>query len=256
MHQFRKTLEKIIGFSIIKTQNRNALESTFTDLCGFFDQLLILNKGIPSPSQLRQDVLALLINNWKENGFFVEFGAADGLTHSNTYILEKHYNWDGILCEPCSVWLPKIKSNRSCTIEHLSVWHSSNMRLDFETKTDPELSHISDVISAKQKHRGARTLNKEVTTTITLEDLLDKHNAPSRIDFLSVDVEGAELEVFKNFDFSKYEFSLIAVEHNYRSDEIALDKLFIHHGYNRILPNLSQWDAWYVPQNSQSLFNK
>jgi hypothetical protein len=42
-------------------------------------------------SELNQDIVALQINNWKNNGFFVEFGAMDGVSYSNTFLLEKEY---------------------------------------------------------------------------------------------------------------------------------------------------------------------
>lgn len=51
-------------------------------------------------SELGQDILALNLSNFKNNGYFIEIGAGDGKTFSNTYLLEKKLNWKGILVEP------------------------------------------------------------------------------------------------------------------------------------------------------------
>src|ERR1017187_1984592 len=50
-----------------------------------------------SKSQLRQDLMVLSELDFKRGGYFVEFGATNGVTLSNTYLLEKEYGWTGIL---------------------------------------------------------------------------------------------------------------------------------------------------------------
>lgn len=70
-----------------------------------------------SPSQFYQDIFCLLLNRGKRNGFFVEFGACDGLLISNTLLLEREFGWNGILSEPARTWQSEIQKNRSCMIE-------------------------------------------------------------------------------------------------------------------------------------------
>ena len=75
-----------------------------------------------SKSQLRQDFFVLSELNFKRDGFFVEFGACNGVDHSNSYILEKEFGWTGIIAEPARSWQKELDRNRSCHIDHDCVW--------------------------------------------------------------------------------------------------------------------------------------
>ena len=57
----------------------------------------------------------LLCKKSGKKNFFVEFGATNGITHSNTYMLEKELNWDGILVEPARIWHEELIMNRKVT---------------------------------------------------------------------------------------------------------------------------------------------
>ena len=91
---------------------------------------LDLKKNIleSSRSQLGADFVAL--NLFGSKGFFVEFGAADGLENSNTYLLEQS-GWTGILAEPSELNLENLKINRNSILDHRAVWSSSNESLSF-----------------------------------------------------------------------------------------------------------------------------
>src|SRR5688572_21189997 len=76
-------------------------------------------------------------------GFFVEFGATDGILLSNTYYLEKYLAWDGILAEPLPMWNRQLVSNRSASIDDRCVWRESGRTLEFQVAGRyPELSAI------------------------------------------------------------------------------------------------------------------
>jgi hypothetical protein len=104
-----------------------------------------------------------------------------------------------------------------------------------------------DSYSAADNHSERRTDGKKYSVnTISLEDLLDKYNAPKEVDFLSIDTEGSEFEILRNFDFNKYQFRVIACEHNYGPDRARIESLLIQNGYRRKLEEFSNWDDWYV----------
>jgi len=199
-----------------------------------------------STSQLGQDAFALSENDLKENGYFVEFGATNGVDLSNSFLLEKEFGWRGIVAEPAVGWHEALKSNRNCHVETNCVWKESGARLTFNESDYGELSTIASY-SGSDFHRDNRKHGKEYeVTTISLVDLLDKYGAPRIVDYLSIDTEGSEYEILSNFDFEKYQFRVITCEHNYEPLRGKVLSLLTENGYGRKFERLSQFDDWYV----------
>jgi hypothetical protein len=117
--------------------------------------------------------------------------------------------------------------------------------LDFFDATSPELSTIG--VFATHDNHSRKLSSAEKIKTVSLLDLLDQYQAPSFIDYLSVDTEGSEFEVLNSFDFSKYRFGLITVEHNFTPMRQQLHELLTSNGYKRILASYSVFDDWHVP---------
>ena len=94
-------------------------------------------------SQLYQDMFAEFIVNENHKKTFLEFGATDGLKLSNTYSLENHFSWKGVLAEPDPQWHNKLISNRPNTkIIFDCVWKKSNEKLKFLSSEIGEYSTI------------------------------------------------------------------------------------------------------------------
>lgn len=209
----------------------------------------VINHLPASKSQLCQDQSALFLLDYKRDGFFVEFGATDGITLSNTYLLETQYGWRGILAEPARNWHQKLRNNRGCIIDVRCVWEKSGEQLSFFEVDDGELSTIAS-FKDSDTHSESRKKGVEYgVPTISLGDLLAEHNAPDQIDYLSVDTEGSEFYILSALDFSKYQFKVITVEHNYTDTREKVYELLTKNGYIRILEGFSQWDDWYVAKN-------
>lgn len=199
-----------------------------------------------SKAQLRQDIFALSQLSYKRNGFFVEFGAADGIYLSNSYLLEKKYGWNGILSEPAKIWHNDLKKNRSVNIEEKCVWINSEETLEFFETEDPGLSTVS-IFNDKDKHSDSRVGSKPYyVQTISLNEMLAKYEAPNEIDFLSIDTEGSEFCILNSIDFEKYEFKVICCEHNYTENREKIYKLLTEKGYQRKNTFLSRFDDWYI----------
>jgi FkbM family methyltransferase len=204
-------------------------------------------KRAHSRSQILQDLWVCFELEEKRNGFFVEFGATDGKTNSNTWLLESDLSWDGILAEPNPLWHPRLTANRKVAIEHKCVSSASNERVTFLTTNefDPEVSGIAEFADGDrfaEVRQSGKTMEVE---TISLDDLLTKYKAPAEIDYLSIDTEGSELSILSAFDFGRHHFKVITVEQNEKT-EPGLRKLLEGHGYVKVFPQFSQWDGWYV----------
>jgi FkbM family methyltransferase len=209
-----------------------------------------------SKAQLCQDLWALWETASKRNGFFVEFGATNGVDLSNSFLLEKSYGWRGILAEPFEVWHADLHRNRSARIDHRCVWKRSGESLEFvETVDRPEYAGLR-IGAFDDCHAAARaqTARSRQVATVSLLDLLAEHEAPPHIDYLSVDTEGTELEILECFDFSRYRVDLISVEHNFHAGKRAsLGALLERNGFVRQLEAFSLWDDWYA---SRRLLNE
>jgi len=211
-----------------------------------FELDVLLNFNRESKSQIKQDIFVLSETGFKRNGYFVEFGATDGISLSNTYLLETKFNWKGIVAEPLKSKYSELIKNRTCHVEDLCVWSESGKVLEFNETPCSDLSTINQFSSSDLHIESRRCGNIFSVETISLYDLLEKYNAPRYIDYLSIDTEGSEYEILKNFDFEKYTFKVITCEHNHTEMRDKIFTLMTTKGYVRKYENLSQFDDWYV----------
>ena len=248
---------QLFGFELVTTNSMNELIKIKKSRSYEHLNLLLtlpssnLNKLISlipkSKSQITQDLFVISELNFKKNGFFVEFGATDGINFSNTYMLEKEFNWNGILVEPAKVWWKELLKNRPNVVtESLCVWKESNVNIEFNETKNSQTSTI-DLYTNSDLHRSLRKKGKKyLVKTITLMDLLQKYNAPKIIDYLSIDTEGSEFEILNTIDFNKYTFKIITCEHNYTENKEQVFNLLTKNGYIRKYESLSNYDDWYV----------
>jgi FkbM family methyltransferase len=207
-----------------------------------------------SHSQLGQDVEVIKFYDNKYDGFFIEIGASDGINLSNTYLLESQYKWKGICCEPIPKNFEKLIKNRPNSIcYNEAVYNKSGLTVTFYISNKNDLlSGIADYIDRHKSTVYSNNTSIHVQT-ISLLDVLNNANAPSFIEYMSLDTEGSEFEILKNFDFEKYTFGLIDVEHNFvepRRSEIKnllLSKGYLYKGENK-------WDDMYKHKSLDSVF--
>lgn len=197
-------------------------------------------------SQIGQDLFVLLNLQFKKNGFFVEFGATDGIQLSNTWLLEKKFLWKGILAEPARRYHKALRQNRAAHIEESCVWHTTGEHLWFHERG--ELSGVADSKCTENSLPKRMAGLRYQVPSISVNDLLKKYNAPSSIDYLSVDTEGTEYEILSSIDFNSYDIRIITVEHNFETQREAIHELLTKHGYKRRFIHLSLHDDWFVKE--------
>ena len=121
MKKLINNIINLFGYSIVKLErvndllNSNKLSIEDINFINEFEkqkQDIILELLKKSRSQQFQDVVALYVNNFVMNGYYVEIGVGDGFQNSNSYILEKDYNWSGILVEPSKQFHRKLNKRR------------------------------------------------------------------------------------------------------------------------------------------------
>lgn len=198
-----------------------------------------------SYSQLNQDIKVIDFYKDKQNGFFIEIGASDGIYLSNTFLLETKYNWTGICVEPIpEIYSTLILNRPKSKCFDNAVYSTSNIIVDFDIANNSELfSGISENIDCYKNIIDANKTTIQVKT-ISLTDLLDVNKAPKFIEYLSLDTEGSEYEILKTFNFDKYIFGLIDVEHNFiEPRRTQIRELLLSKGYIYICEN--KWDDSY-----------
>ena len=186
------------------------------------------------------------------NGFFIEAGANDGISQSNTLYFEKYLNWTGILIEPLPELAAKCQINRPNCITENCALVSFEFEKDFvEMRYCNLMSLIKGSLGSKdaeQSHiqrgseiQGLSTYDISVPAR-TLTSILDQY-VINQIDLLSLDVEGYELNVLKGLDFEKYRPTYMLIESLKKNFKDEIDILL--QIYYEPIENLSDLDVLY-----------
>ena len=154
-------------------------------------------------SQVGQDKWVCEYFKYKREGFFVDIGAADGVDLSNTLYLEKELGWNGICIEALKENFDKLVKNRTVICEHKAAYHKA--------KTVYFLGDGNDGLGGYIAGPNNYT---EMVEAVRIEDILKAHNAPKIIDYISLDIEGKEVQALMGFPFNEYEVILWTIEHN------------------------------------------
>jgi len=191
------------------------------------------------PSQFGQDIwVAEAVFPGRTDGFFLDVGSGDGFEGSNSWALEKR-GWRGICVDP----VPENMTGRTCQLVMKPVDAVGGQKVKFVHAG--EIGGIADYLG-RYKTIAERSGTTEMTTT-TLGDILREARAPSVVDFMSLDIEGAELEALRGFPFDQHSLGALAVEHNFEEPKrTEIEQLMTSKGYVRARSWMQ--DDFYLPR--------
>lgn len=258
LRSFLRKVFSIFNLGLVKNKDLIKLQQTFVDYTCLlnklnfyllFDKKLDEIKGksysdinflVESKSQNGQDLFALLSNSFKRSGIFIEFGAYDGVIFSNTHLLEKQFGWTGILIDPIPSHYESMIQNRNCKLIHGAITAKHQESVLIEELPASDLSRFAN------KRKIFKKIHK--VKALTLQEVIDKNLTSNEIDFLSIDIEGEDIEILKSLDLSRYKIKSICVEHNFREGSDEIIGFMYKNGYDLVYGEFSKNDYWFVLQ--------
>jgi FkbM family methyltransferase len=191
---------------------------------------------------LQESPWQYILNNFFADGeknFFIDIGAYDGSTWSNTFYMESELNWDGICIEPHPVLFDQLMSNRKCKCYNACIADKTEdiTFLAIGGRAD-SMSGIEKNLHYDHKKRIDReilsqggSINRVNMKSITLNSICSDNNI-NKIGYLSIDTEGSEINVLKGINFNEIDIRVISAENNGYHNEVK--KFLLDRGYNFI----------------------
>ncbi|MDX2477836.1 MAG: FkbM family methyltransferase [Gammaproteobacteria bacterium] len=166
-----------------------------------------------SYSQEGKDLILHRLFEHKTDGFYVDVGAHHPVRFSNTYLFYRK-GWRGINIDAMHGSMKAFNRTRKRDINLEIPVSDRRETLTYYMFNEPALNGFSSELTRERDGRGDyRLIAQQDITTATLEEILDKHLPDGQeIDFLSVDVEGLDLQALKSSNWEKYRPAYVLAE--------------------------------------------
>ena len=162
-------------------------------------------KPSPSLKGLDSAVFSVLPHLKEAPGFFIEAGANDGISQSNTYVLERDCGWQGLLVEPVPHLANLAERYRKSEVLRVALGSKDSEGGEVVLEHDNLRTHV-----ASGQH-GNQIKSPVVVPLVSLSSLLREREV-SQVDFFSLDVDGYENEVLSGFDYAACSIECLLVE--------------------------------------------
>lgn len=207
-------------------------------------------------SQFGEDRILFNVFKDKKHGICVEVGANDGVNDSTSYFFEK-LGWNCILVEPNPDLCRQIRSVRSATLYEYAASNSSRVTALYIAEGAERSHGVSTISDDKEVHNRIKnygfSCRPVVVQTKTLDEMLQDVQINAAIDFISIDVEGHELEVLEGFSIEKWKPTVILVEDNSNYESPIVSNYLSKYGYVRF--RRTGVNDWYSSRKNRQLVN-
>tara|TARA_B100001063_G_scaffold16946_1_gene12999 strand:+ start:126 stop:983 length:858 start_codon:yes stop_codon:yes gene_type:complete len=205
--------------NIYENTNERAFRGHLRQKIWDCEKSLFWNEKYPSQSGQDKIIKEYFFNN-KQKGFFIEIGAYDGIDGSNCYHFEKFLKWEGIAIEPSNIQFEKLKKNRNCKLFNNAI-SDEIKEVEFIEVTEglTQMSGINEKYYKKNldfvsNDQRSKTQNYSLKT-ITFEQVVSQD---IDIDYLSIDIEGGEMDLLNSINFNNNNIKVISLENNSPAD--------------------------------------
>ncbi|MEQ9370304.1 MAG: FkbM family methyltransferase [Coleofasciculus chthonoplastes F3-SA18-01] len=186
--------------------------TVFPEKFSLYPKLQYLHHNL-SYSQEGEDMILSRFFENKENGFYVDVGAHHPQRFSNTYLFYMR-GWRGINIDAMPGSMESFNKIRVCDINLEFPISDGHQTLTYYEFNEPALNGFCRDISMKRNGSGNyRIISEKKMKTYTLSEILDNYLPNGQnIDFLTIDVEGLDLQVLKSNNWHKYRPHIVLLE--------------------------------------------
>lgn len=196
---------------------------------------------VTSYSYQGQDLFVVEALGGLRGGFFLDSGASDGVSGSNTLLLESRFGWQGICVEPNDQLFARLARERRCVCLNCCLYDRTGEVAFFEAAgvlggilDEYDAGHLRYARSVVASQLGEGKADGAVTKpTRTIGSILREFGAPRIIDYWSLDTEGSELSILKSFPFGEFTIRVLTVEHNLTPVRETVRRFLAARGYRR-----------------------
>lgn len=203
-------------------------------------------------------------------GFYIDIGAHDGWSGTTTGIFYQ-LGWDGICVEPSPINFNKLKNGRpKATCINAAVSNNGGIKAQFvdvkkftflsflnvglsDEEYNNKINHIAQDLKLRNIDKDNEKLDLDIidVEVMNFDQIMSNHPNIKHIDFLSLDVEGGELEVLKSIDFNKFSFSLLTIETINENVRDIITKFMKEKGYKIYVKTLH--DTLFIPEQNSNM---
>ena len=202
----------------------------------------IVGRSVCDESKFALDFFKNKLRNG-ESGYAMDFGATDGICHNNVFsFFNKPYYWGGLSIDAN----PRFDKQRKTLFKDTNVSVYCGAVSDIDGEVSMEIRSGRECGHSQLIKNGSSTVR-----SMKVNSLLEKYKAPNYIDFISMDIEGAESYVLNNWDWDRYKVKLWCIERGAKYTDT-----FGENGYKCLNPNENSFDGYKICHGNTFFVNE